>query len=161
MLIFIYFLTIPFFIKFLHYCIGSPIQGDFYSGRIFSFYGRFISERYNQFENKEKIRVWSKYNEWKQQKDIELNENLKNSSFDETDSIYKQFLKEVDFEYNRVENKMKPNPYSMLGACPICFGMWVGLFCWIFICILHPLPIWFSIIGSSTSTILSRYIKID
>lgn len=161
MIILLYFVTIPFVIKFLHYCIGSPIQGDYYSGRIFSFYGRFISERYNQFENKEKVRVWSKYNEWKQQKDIELNNNLKNSSFDQSDKIYKDFLKEVEYQYNRVENNMKPNPFSMLGACPICFGTWIALFCWIIICILHPLPIWISLIGSASSTILSRYININ
>lgn len=161
MMLILYFITIPFFIKFVHYCIGSPIQGEYYTGRIFSFYGRFISNKYKEWEQKENDRVWAIYDYWKLNKDKELNEKLQNASFDQTDKIYKDFLKEVESEYNKIESKMKPNPYSMMGACPVCFGVWIGLFCWFFICILHPLPIWFCLIGSASSTILSRYIKIN
>ena len=53
---------------------------EFYSGRIFSFYGRFISDKYKQWEQKEYDRVWSIYDNWKLNKDKELNDKLKNAS---------------------------------------------------------------------------------
>jgi hypothetical protein len=49
----------------------------------------------------------------------------------------------------------------MLGACPICFGTWVGLILWTAICLLNPFQLWWILIGSPTSVVLSRYIKIQ
>jgi len=89
-------------IVFLHYCIGSPIQGEYYTGRIFSFYGAFISKLYLDFEQKEKQRVWAKYNAWKQQRDKELNEELQNKTATECTDIYVEYLNETDKKYKEV-----------------------------------------------------------
>lgn len=148
-------------IVFLHYCIGSPIQGEYYTGRIFSAYGAFISKLYLDFEAKEKQRVWAKYNAWKQQRDKELNEELQNKTATEADTIYKEYLSEVELKYNSTESTMKNNPYSMLGACPICFGTWVALFTFTFFVIFVPLPWWFIFIGTPAAVIVSRYIKLS
>ena len=148
-------------IVFLHYCIGSPIQGEYYTGRIFSFYGAFISKLYLDFEAKEKQRVWAKYNAWKQQRDKELNEELQNKSATECTDIYVGYLDETDKKYKEVANTMKNNPYSMLGACPICFGTWVSIFTFTFFIIFVPLPWWYIFIGTPAAVILSRYIKIS
>ena len=148
-------------IVFLHYCIGSPIQGEYYTGRIFSAYGAFISKLYLAFEAKEKQRVWANYNAWKQQRDKELNEELQNKTANEADTIYKEYLSEVELKYNNTENTMKNNPYSMLGACPICFGTWVSIFTFTFFIIFVPLPWWYIFIGTPAAVIISRYIKIS
>jgi len=148
-------------IVFLHYCIGSPIQGEYYTGRIFSFYGAFISKGYLHFEQKEKMRVWAKYNAWKQQRDKELNEELQNKTATECTDIYVEYLNETDKKYKEVENTMKNNPWSMAGACPICFGTWVSIFTFTFFIIFVPLPWWYIFIGTPAAVILSRYIKIS
>jgi hypothetical protein len=148
-------------IVFLHYCIGSPIQGEYYTGRIFSFYGAFISKKYLDFEHKEKQRVWANYSYWKQKRDKELNEDLQNKTADECNDIYEEYLNEVNNMHNSVENNMKKNPWSMLGACPICFGTWVSMITFTFFVIFVPLPWWFIFIGTPASVILSRYIKIS
>lgn len=147
-------------IVFLHYCIGSPIQGEFYTGRIFSKYGKFISDKYNQFERKEKERVWAKYNDWKLHRDQKLNEDLQNKSAEESQLIYSEYLQQVDAVFNTVEDNMRANPYSMLGACPICFGTWVALLIYIFFVIFVQLPAWYIIVGVPASVVLSRYIKL-
>ena len=148
-------------IKFLHYCIGSPVQGEYYTGRIFSAYGKFMSKLYLDFESKEKSRVWANYNAWKQKRDKELNEQLQNKTANEADAIYKEYLQQIQHVYNDVENNMKNNPWSMLGACPICFGTWVSLFTFTFFVIFVPLPWWFIFIGTPAAVIISRYIKIS
>jgi hypothetical protein len=148
-------------IKFLHYCIGSPVQGEYYTGRIFSAYGKFISKRYLDFEDKEKNGVWAKYNAWKIQRDSKLKGQLENKTAEQADSIYKDYLQQVEHVYNDVENNMKNNPWSMLGACPICFGTWVSLFTFTFFVIFVPLPWWYIFIGTPTAVIVSRYIKIS
>jgi hypothetical protein len=148
-------------IKFLHYCIGSPVQGEYYTGRIFSAYGKFISKLYLDFESKEKSRVWANYNAWKQKRDKELNEQLQNKTANEADTIYKDYLQQIQHVYNDVENNMKNNPWSMLGACPICFGTWVSLFTFTFFVIFVPLTWWFIFIGTPAAVIISRYIKIS
>jgi len=160
MIIIIYIFVVACCINFLHYCIGSPIQGEFYTGRIFSVYGRWLSDKYNNFEEKEKKRVYSVFDAWKQGMDIKLQNDLKSAAKTETEAIYKQFVETVDKEYKKIEYKMRSNPYSMLGACPICFGTWIGLFMWTAICFLNPLPLWWVLIGSPTSVVFSRYIKI-
>lgn len=147
-------------IKFIHYCIGSPVQDDYYSGRIFSDYGRFITDKYKEWEESEYRRVWANYNEWKQKRDDKLNEDLKNLSATEAESVYDEYLQQVDAVFNSVTDNMRANPYSMLGACPICFGTWIALIMWIFFVIFVPLPLWFVLIGAPTSVVLSRYIKI-
>ncbi len=147
-------------IVFLHYCIGSPIQGEYYTGRIFSFYGAFISKQYLHFEEKEKQRVWAKYNEWKQTRDKYLNEDLQNKTAEECTDVYNEYLDEVNKMHSNVENNMKNNPWSMAGACPICFGTWVSIFTFTFFVIFVPLPWWYIFIGTPTAVILSRYIKI-
>ena len=148
-------------IKFLHYCIGSPVQGEYYTGRIFSAYGKFISKRYLDFEQKEKNRVWAKYNAWKIKRDIQLNGQLQNKTAEQADSIYKDYLQQIEHVYNDVENNMKNNPWSMPGACPICFGTWVSLFTFTFFIIFVPLPWWYIFIGTPTAVIISCYIKIS
>jgi len=150
-----------FAIKFLHYCIGSPVQGEYYTGRIFSAYGKFISKRYLDFEDKEKNRVWAKYNAWKIKRDIQLKGELENKTAEQSDVIYKDYLQQVEHVYNDVENNMKNNPWSMAGACPICFGTWVSLFTFTFFVIFVPLPWWFIFIGTPAAVIISRYIKIS
>jgi hypothetical protein len=147
-------------IKFLHYCIGSPVQGEYYTGRIFSAYGKFISKRYLDFEDKEKNRVWAKYNAWKIKRDIQLKSELENKTAEQSESIYKDYLQQVEHVYNDVENNMKNNPWSMAGACPICFGTWVSLFTFTFFVIFVPLPWWYIFIGTPAAVIISRYIKI-
>jgi hypothetical protein len=148
-------------IKFLHYCIGSPVQGEYYTGRIFSAYGKFISKRYLDFEDKEKNRVWAKYNVWKIKRDIQLKGQLENKTAEQADIIYKDYLQQVEHVYNDVENNIKNNPWSMAGACPICFGTWVSLFTFTFFVIFVPLPWWFIFIGTPAAVIISRYIKIS
>ena len=148
-------------IVFLHYCIGSPIQGEYYTGRIFSAYGAFISKRYLDFETKEKNRVWAKYNAWKIKRDVYLNGQLENKTAEESDVIYKDYLQQVEAVYNDTENNMKNNPWSMAGACPICFGTWVALFTFTFFVIFVPLPWWFIFIGTPSAVIVSRYIKLS
>ena len=150
-----------FAIKFLHYCIGSPVQGEYYTGRIFSAYGKFISKRYLDFEDKEKKRVWAKYLDWKGKRNRNLEKQLENKTAEESEVIYKDFLEKVDIVYKDVENNMKNNPWSMLGACPICFGTWVSLFTFTFFVIFVPLPWWFIFIGTPAAVIVSRYIKIS
>lgn len=145
---------------FLHYCIGSPVQGEFYSGRIFSAYGRFISRKYLEFEHDEKIRVWRNYSEWKLLRDGELERELYGLSPEQSNKIYQDYLQQVDAVYNDTENKMRANPYSMLGACPVCFSTWVSLFCFVFFIIFVPFPWWYIFIGTPTAVIISRYIKI-
>jgi hypothetical protein len=146
---------------FLHYCIGSPIQGEYYTGRIFSAYGAFISKRYLDFETKEKQHVWAKYNAWKIKRDVYLNGQLENKTAEESDVIYKDYLQQVEHVYNDTENNMKNNPWSMAGACPICFGTWVALFTFTFFVIFVPLPWWFIFIGTPAAVIVSRYIKLS
>lgn len=148
-------------IVFLHYCIGSPLQGEYYTGRIFSAYGAFISKRYLDFETKEKNRVWAKYNAWKVKRDVYLNGQLENKTAEESDVIYKDYLQQVEHVYNDTENNMKNNPWSMAGACPICFGTWVALFTFTFFVIFVPLPWWFIFIGTPSAVIVSRYIKLS
>jgi len=148
-------------ISFLHYCIGSPIQGEFYTGRIFSAYGKFISDKYNAFEAKEKKRVWDEYLNWKQKRNLLLEKELKNKSAEESEIIYKDFLQQVDLVYNNVENNMKSNPWSMLGACPICFGTWISLLISLFFVIFVMLPWWYIFICTPAAVIISRYIKIS
>lgn len=148
-------------IVFLHYCIGSPIQGEYYTGRIFSAYGAFISKKYLDFEAKEKTRVLAKYNEWKTKRDIYLNKQLENKTAEEADVIYKDYLQQVEIVYNNTENNMKNNPWSMLGACPICFGTWVSIFTFTFFVIFVPLPWWYIFIGTPSAVIVSRYIKLS
>ncbi len=151
---------IAFAIKFLHYCIGSPVQGEYYTGRIFSDYGKFISKKYLDFEAKEKKRVWDNYLEWKGKRNRYLEKQLENKTAEESEVIYKDFIEQVDLVYKDVENNMKNNPWSMLGACPICFGTWVSLFTFTFFVIFVPLPWWFIFIGTPAAVIISRYIKI-
>jgi hypothetical protein len=137
------------------------VQGEYYTGRIFSAYGKFISKLYLDFESKEKSRVWANYNAWKQKRDKELNEQLQNKTANEADAIYKEYLQQIQHVYNDVENNMKNNPWSMLGVCPICFGTWVSLFTFTFFVIFVPLPWWFIFIGTPAAVIISRYIKIS
>ena len=146
---------------FLHYCIGSPIQGEFYSGRIFSAYGHWVSEKYLDFERKEKKRVWAKYSDWKDKKDDKLNQDMQEKTAEESQNIYDDYLQNIDTVYNDVENNMKANPYSKLGACPICFNTWVSLICFTFFIIFVPLTWWYIFIGTPTAVIISRYIKLS
>lgn len=148
-------------IVFLHYCIGSPIQGEFYTGRIFSFYGKFISEKYNQFEANEKKRVWDKYLIWKDKQNRILEKNFEGKTAEESEVIYKEFIQRVDAVYNNVENQMRANPWSMAGACPICFGTWIGLIISLFFVIFVMLPWWYIFICTPAAVIISRYIKIS
>ena len=149
-----------FAIKFLHYCIGSPVQGEYYTGRIFSAYGKFISKRYLDFEDKEKKRVWAKYLDWKGKRNRILEKQLENKTAEESEVIYKDFLEQVDMVYKDVENNMKNNPWSMAGVCPICFGTWVSFITFTFFIIFVPLPWWYIFIGTPAAVIISRYIKI-
>lgn len=149
-----------FAIKFLHYCIGSPVQGEYYTGRIFSAYGKFISKKYLDFEAKEKKRVWDKYLEWKGKRNRYLEKQLENKTAEESEVIYKDFIEQVDLVYKDVENNMKNNPWSMAGACPICFGTWISLIISLFFVIFVMLPWWSIFICTPTAVILSRYIKI-
>jgi hypothetical protein len=137
------------------------VQGEYYTGRIFSAYGKFISKRYLDFEDKEKKRVWDKYLDWKGKRNRYLEKELENKTAEESEVIYKDFLEQVDIVYKDVENNMKNNPWSMLGACPICFGTWVSLFTFTFFVIFVPLPWWFIFIGTPAAVIISRYIKIS
>jgi len=136
------------------------VQGEYYTGRIFSAYGKFISKRYLDFEDKEKKRVWDKYLHWKGKRNRILEKQLENKTAEESEVIYKDFLEQVDIVYKDVENNMKNNPWSMAGACPICFGTWISLFTFTFFIIFVPLPWWFIFIGTPTAVIVSRYIKI-
>ena len=136
------------------------MQGEYYTGRIFSAYGKFISKRYLDFEDKEKKRVWDKYLHWKGKRNRILEKQLENKTAEESEVIYKDFLEQVDIVYKDVENNMKNNPWSMAGACPICFGTWISLFTFTFFIIFVPLPWWFIFIGTPTAVIVSRYIKI-
>jgi hypothetical protein len=151
---------IAFAIKFLHYCIGSPVQGEFYTGRIFSAYGKFISKKYLDFETKEKKRVWDKYLDWKAKRDQYLVKQLEGKTAEQSEIIYKDFLEQVDLVYKDVENNMKNNYWSMAGACPICFGTWISLIISLFFVIFVMLPWWSISICTPTAVILSRYIKI-
>lgn len=146
--------------SFLHYCIGSPIQGEFYSGRIFSDYGRFISRKYLEFEDAEHKRVWNKYGAWKQKRDEKLERELLGLTANQAQMVYDEYLQQVDAVYKDVENGMRANPYSMLGACPICFSTWISFFCFIFFIIFVPLPWWFIFAGTPAAVVLSRYLKI-
>lgn len=145
---------------FLHYCIGSPLHGEFYSGRIFSAYGRFISTKYLDWEKQESNRVWRNYSEWKVLRDEQLERDLYGKNAHDSELVYEDYLQQVDFVYKDTENKMRANPYSMLGACPICFSTWVSLFCFTFFIIFVPFPWWYIFIGSPAAVIISRYIKI-
>lgn len=147
--------------KFLHYCIGSPIHGEFYSGRIFSDYGKWVSRKYNKFEIKERRRVWDEYAKWKEERDKTLNAKLENKTIEQSNEIYNEYLTQVDAVYNTVEDNMKMNPYSALGACPVCFSTWIALVLFVFYVIFVPLPIWWVFIGAPASVVLSRYIKIN
>ncbi len=146
--------------KFLHYCIGSPVQGEFYTGRIFSFYGNFISKKYNEFETKEHHRVYNNYNAWKHDFDLTLQANLENKSFEETQYIYKDYLLKVQSVYEDIENNKRVNPYSALGACPICFSTWIALIMTFFYIIFVPIAWYWILLIPPTSVILSRYISI-
>jgi hypothetical protein len=146
--------------KFLHYCVGSPIQGEFYTGRIFSAYGRYISKKYNDFEKKEHSRVWSKYNIWKVERDAALNEELKNKTVEESQIIYAQYLMQVEAMFNDVENNKRVNPYSSLGACPVCFSTWVSLLLSVFYIIFVPIAWYWLFLLPPAAVILSRYITV-
>jgi hypothetical protein len=147
------------FIKFIHYSIGSPIHADFYSGRIFSFYGRFISDRYEAWELKESARVWAKYGRWKQDQDKQLQSDLDKCDSITATYLYNEYLERVDIAHKKVESTMRANPYSMLGACPICFGTWVGLLTWSVLVFFTGIAWWWIILGTPLSVWLSRFVN--
>jgi hypothetical protein len=147
--------------KFLHYCIGSPIQGEFYSGRIFSAYGKWLSNKYNKFETKEHKRVYLDYENWKKERDLKLQADLEGKTAEQSQIIWNEFLSQVEAVYNDIESNKKVNPYSALGACPICFSTWVSLFLYVFYIIFVPVSWFWVFIGTPAAVILSRYIKIQ
>jgi hypothetical protein len=146
--------------RFLHYCIGSPIQGEYYTGRIFSDYGKWISKKYLAFEEKEHSRVWADYLQWKKLADKKLSEDLENKTEEQAKLVYYEYLQRVDAVFNDVENNKKLNMYSGLGACPICFSTWVSLIMFIFFIIFVPLPWWWIFVGAPSAVVLSRYINL-
>jgi len=121
------------FIKFLYYCIGSPMANESNNGRIFSIWGRFVSSQYTKYHNKESIRIWNKFND---------------NPFEGTDE-------EIE---SRVEGWRRPNPWNAAGACSICFGTWVSMVSW-FVLIptlgLNPVLWIFAVAGS---VVTSKYI---
>jgi hypothetical protein len=97
-------LLVAAFIKFMHYCIGSPSGNEYSRGRIFSIWGRFVATQYAKYQNKETCRIWGKY-----------------GPFEGTPE-------EME---NRIQEYRKSNPWNAAGCCSICFGTWVSMLSWL------------------------------
>ena len=116
-------------IKFIHFIVGSPAGNEYETGRIFSAYGRFVTDKYVNEYNTESVRIWSKYEDWKAKRDEKLYEDLEKDGADKIE-LQKQYTDEVEAMLERVETWRRPNPWKALGACFICFGTWAACFIW-------------------------------
>jgi hypothetical protein len=122
-------------IRFLHHIIGSPAGNEYETGRIFSAYGRFVSDNYTKHHNKETVRIYAKFDAWKAQRQERLQSDLQNADKDTAIAISAVFSEEVEDMLTRVETWRRPNPWKAAGACLICFSTWAACFLW---CILIP-----------------------
>lgn len=50
---------------FFDFCIGEPHSGEIIKGRIFSFYGKYILDKYFEVEKDNKLRQSTRLNWWK------------------------------------------------------------------------------------------------
>jgi hypothetical protein len=151
-LVFVFFTAC--FIRFAHYCIGEPNGEDYQVGRIFSFWGRFVSQGYVRAWNNETNRLWAKYEAWKAKKDAELMEVLKVAVNAERVRLTKKFNAEVEEKQNDIENHRRSMIWSALGACLVCFGTWIAMVLWGFF-ILLGVPVWVFIFGVTASVMVA------
>jgi len=154
------------FIKFLHYCIGSPSidpetgNPQTNSGRIFSIYGRFICAQYVSFENKENARTTANFNEWKQKRVLKHESDMVNASPLEQNQLIEQLQKDIENAQTKILSARKPNPWMAAGLCPVCFGTWVASSFWILSPIAFGINPAYIILGVATSVLISNRIKI-
>ena len=129
---------VAFFVRFVNYCIGDPRvledgNTNVFVGRIFSFYGLWLTSKYNAHYNKQ-VERW--------------NEQLS------------KLTNPTEAEIQAITANIKPSVYSMLGMCPVCFGTWLSLASWIAICAVFQLSFFWIIFCVPTSTILAVRIKV-
>ena len=122
------------FLRFVHFCIGSPSANEYVNGRIFSLWGRFITIQYSRHHNKETKRIWGKYDTIKGIFDREFESDLASAqSDDEKKQITDIYLTKISDLQSRTESWRKTNPFNMMGACFICFATWLSLAMWLII----------------------------
>lgn len=159
-------LGIAAFIRFFHYCIGSPSidpetgNPATTSGRIFSIWGRFISNRYVEFENKQNARIWAKFNAYKIERLKQHELNMSGAKPDEQTKLIENLSNELQSTQDRIHLWKKPNPWMAAGLCPICFGTWVALLFWLLAPIMFGINPGFIIFGIAASVIISNRIKL-
>lgn len=129
------------FIKFLHYIIGSPKANEYETGRIFSIYGRFVTNHYVKYHNLESKRIWAKYKEIEYNLQTELEHKLEGATANEKAELHTAYSAKIEEALDNMESWRKPNPFLALGACFVCFSTWVACFAWIVLIPYFALPL--------------------
>lgn len=150
--------------------VGEPGKGNFVIGRIFSFYGRFILERFEAFEERESKRISDKYKKYYNNRKKRYDEavaiaeqNLTGEQLsDKLDALETEFTTDTIKANRRLQARRRLNIFSALGACPICFKTWLSVACWVTFAILVPAPINLFLVVFSVplSVIFSNRIKV-
>jgi hypothetical protein len=147
-------------ISFLHFCIGSPKGDQFSTGRIFSFWGRFVTERWLMVDEKLNMKIEGELKVIQEREIIILNQKLRNHQ-NNSKKIIEEFNKKILNEKKRLESNKGINLYSALGSCYICFGTWISILSWINLIIIENLDLYWLFLAIPTSVILSKYVKIE
>jgi len=129
---------VAFFVRFVNYCIGDPRvledgNTNVYVGRIFSFYGLWLTSKYNAHYNKQ-VERWN----------------------DELSKLKDPTQQDIQ----AITANIKPTIYSALGMCPVCFGTWISTIAWLFTLPCFELSFFWIIFCVPTSTILAIRIKV-
>lgn len=127
---------------FLHYCIGEPrfseAGAEFKAGRIFAFYGRWVSVGYQKAYKKEYDRINGIF----QEEGRRTNGNIS------------------DIREFEIMSSFRPLVWQALGACPICFGTWISIIAFAVLLPTFALSIFWLSLCVPTSTIISGRIRI-
>lgn len=124
-----------FFADLWSFCIGDPNRGTLKSGRIFSFLGRWLMDRYQAHEDETEKHTMA----------------LRQSMYQ--DAVEKHKLwnpgQPVDVSEEDFEDvfSYRPNWWKVTGLCPRCFNVWASSAAWIAICFNMDAGWWFRCLG--------------
>lgn len=119
---------------FLHWCMGEPNE-DYEQGRIFSWYGRFISSNYVAHMDREETRLEGVYFTWLERAQKEFNREIRQEKERMPTEEFTRWnegqiiafnVKCTNYKYKLLK-QVKLSVWKPLGACFICFMTWVSI----------------------------------
>lgn len=162
------------FSYFVHWAMGSPngVNGgegsNIHSGRIFSFLGVKILNKFEQYEVKSSTilldSIKDELSKLESIKDEKINFFLSSTEVANPkiciEKTHNKYLIESTKLKAMAERKRRLNPYKSLGACLTCFCVWVSKLSFIIIYITHVPFCFYSILFFvPLSVITSKYLN--